>query len=68
MIPSLFSPVACVFVVLCFLFCVSLVFMLFFYLLALFFVLFQQKKGKNKKNTKIVCVCTYWYLCTLDGL
>ena len=30
--------------------------------------LYKNKKGKNLKNTKIVCVCVYWYLCTFNGL
>ena len=35
----------------------------FFFVLSIFF----NKKWKNHKNTKTVCVCVYWYLCTLDG-
>ena len=32
------------------------------------FILFYiEKKFKNKKNSKTVCVCVHWYLCTLDG-
>ena len=31
-----------------------------------FFFLHKNKKLKNQKNTKIMCVCVYWYLCTLD--
>ena len=46
---------------------------LFFYLfVCLFFCFFwscfNKKRRKNKKNTKIVRVCVYWYLCILDGL
>ena len=36
-----------------------------FFNFALFF--FSLKKMKNQKNTKTVCVCVHWYLCTLDG-
>ena len=34
-----------------------------------FFFFFQNKKRKirRKKNTKTVCVCVCWYLCTFDG-
>ena len=39
-----------------------------FVCLFFFFKVFFKKKRKNKKNTKTVCVCIYWYLCTLDGL
>ena len=40
-------------------------FVSFFFLLC--FKFFFNKKWKNQKNTKTVCVCVYWYLCTLDG-
>ena len=41
---------------------------LFVYLFLLCFkFFFLNKKGKNQKNTKTMCVCVYWYLCTLDG-
>ena len=33
----------------------------------IFFFIKKKKKLKNQKNTKIVCVCVHWYLCTLDG-
>ena len=38
-------------------------------LFSLYFVLFSKwkKEKKNQKNIKIVCVCIYWYLCTLDS-
>ena len=40
--------------------------LVFVYLFSVF-VLFVFQKLKNEKNTKTVCVCVYWYLCTLDG-
>ena len=29
-----------------------------------YFIFIFNKKGKVLKNTKIVCVCVYWYVCT----
>ena len=49
------------------LFCLTC-FCLFLVLFILFWYKNLKKKLKNKKNTKIVCVCVHWYLCTLDGL
>ena len=48
--------------------CIALfnLFLFVFFLVLVYFV-FPIKKMKNQKNTKIVCVCLHWYLCTLDG-
>ena len=45
---------------------VSLVLILCLFVCFCFVLSFFNKK--NKKNTKTVCVCVYWYLCTLDDL
>ena len=46
-----------------------IVLLLLLLLFSLYFVLFSKwkKEKKNQKNIKIVCVCIYWYLCTLDS-
>ena len=40
---------------------------LFVYFSVLPYFVFIKKKMKNQKNTKTMCVCVHWYLCTLDG-
>ena len=39
---------------------------LFGYFSVLLYFVFHIKKIENQKNTKTVCVCVHWYLCTLD--
>ena len=58
-------------------FWISLVFMICFvltcfclFVFSLIYFVFHKnknKKLKNQKNSKIVCVCVFWYFCTLDG-
>ena len=46
----------------------QLVLLSFFFLINNSSLFTYQKKGKKKlKNTKTVCICLYWYLCTLNG-
>ena len=52
-----------------FMLCFVFVYFLFIFDLFCFPYKNKNKKLKNwkiKKNTKIVCVCVHWYLCTLD--
>ena len=48
--------------------CVSFIFLFGCFSVFALFVFHKNKKLKNQKNTKIVCICIYWYLCTVDDL
>ena len=63
----LFVSLSCFWVslVLCFILFNMLLFVCFQFCFILFIYFF--KRLKNQKNTKTVCVCILWYLCTLDG-
>ena len=64
----LFICLLCLFVFVClFVFCFFFVFF-FVFVFFVFGLVLIKKRRKNKKNTKIVRVCVYWYLCILDGL
>ena len=48
--------------------CIALfnLFLFVFFSVLVYFV-FHIKKIEKSENTKTVCVCVHWYLCTLDG-
>ena len=45
---------------------VLFVFVCFIFNFGVFCFSYKNKKQKLK-NTKAVCICVHWYLCTLDG-